>query len=119
MSTTRDVCAWTAKQTKSRTAARTIRERMVSPLDDFFLAQGLDGRRVVTQVLENLLGVLADLGRGGGHASRRARQPHRLVDDADVTELRALQARRRADVLHLRVVEHLVDAVDRPAGHLR
>src|SRR5690348_7577982 len=88
-------------------------------LDDFLPPQGVDRRAVVAELLQDLVGVLAELGRRDGDARRRARELHRLVDDADLAELRALHAGGGADVLHLGIVEHLVDRVDRPAGNLR
>ena len=63
--------------------------------------------------------MLAELGRRGGDRRRRARKLQRLIDDAKFSELRALHLHRRLDVPHLRIGEHLVDGVDRPAGHFR
>jgi hypothetical protein len=42
---------------------------------------------------------------------------HRLVDDLVLAELRALDLGSDAEVLHLRVGEHLVHAIDRPARY--
>src|SRR5258706_7379998 len=85
-------------------------------LYDLRLPQLLDLGLVVTQGSKDFGGVLARGGRGGTEAGGRPRRSHRLVDDADLAELRALHAYRCADVLHLRVGEHLVDGVDRTAG---
>src|SRR5712664_2803504 len=85
-------------------------------LYNLFLPQLLDLSLVVTQGSKDLGGVLPQLRRRGREGRRRTRELHRLVDDADLAELRALHADRGADVLHLRVGEHLVDGVDRAAG---
>src|SRR5688572_29390961 len=51
------------------------------------------------------------------HPARRARQRHRLPDEADRSAILLRRALRDAEMLDLRIVEHLIDVVDRPARH--
>jgi hypothetical protein len=64
-----------------------------------------------------LLGLLAELRRPCCHFARGARQRDRLADQADVTVLGIRHVLRDAEMLDLSVLEHLVDGIDRAAGH--
>src|SRR5215213_8891292 len=70
-----------------------------------------------TELRQHFLGLLAELRRARGHAARRARQRHWLADELDVAVLVVRHVLGNAEVLDLGVVEHLVDRIDRAAGH--
>src|SRR2546425_7480370 len=61
--------------------------------------------------------MLAELGGRRLHAGRSTRQLHRLAQHVEAAELRMLDRGGDAEVLYLRIGEHLVDAVDRAAGN--
>ncbi|MGY4334582.1 hypothetical protein ACVWWG_008999 [Bradyrhizobium sp. LB7.2] len=69
------------------------------------------------ELLQHFVGLLAELRRPRHHPARRARQRHGLADQADVAVFIVRHLLRDAEMLDLRVFEHLVDGVDRPAGH--
>src|SRR5688572_6669166 len=80
------------------------------------LAQCRDLRVVVAQVLQNLHGVLARLGRVLQLLRLRiAAQVDRLADDRLLPVFRMVDRLRDAEMLHLRIGEYLVDRVDRAA----
>src|SRR5712672_2514606 len=80
------------------------------------LAQGGDLLCAVAELLEHRASVLAELGRRRVQLAGRARQREGL---ADQRELALLHRLRHADMLDLRVGEHLVDRIDRSARHAR
>src|SRR3989454_10152663 len=61
--------------------------------------------------------MLAELGRRRLHCGRSTRQLHRLAQHVEAAEPRVLDRGGDAEVLYLRIGEHLVDAVDRAAGN--
>ena len=63
--------------------------------------------------------MLPDLGRRRHYRRGRAREPRRLAQHLEAAELRVLDRRGGAEMAHLRIGEHLVDTIDRPAGHAR
>ena len=81
------------------------------------LPQRLDLVRAKPELRQHLLGLLAEFRRPRRHLARGARQRHRLADQADVAVLRIGHVLRDAEMFYLGVVEHLVDRIDRPAGH--
>src|SRR5439155_1023546 len=120
--------AGTAAESAAAVEARRKSRRLVELIFPSFLLRAtrlynlrlpqlLDLAFAVAQLGEHLGGVLAQLRRRSRDSRRRAREPDRLVDDADLAELRALRAHRGAEMPHLRVGEHLVDRVDRAARH--
>src|SRR4051812_46364393 len=78
-------------------------------LDDFRLAE--------SELLQNLIGVLADIRRPRRDLARGARQRERLADQAELAAVGACRLLRDAEVPDLRVGKHLVDRVNRPARH--
>src|SRR6266480_6456704 len=120
--------AGTAAESAAAVEARRKSRRLVELIFPSFLlratrlynlrlTQLLDLAFAVAQFGEHLGGVLAQLRRRRRDVSRRAREPDRLVDDSQFPEFPALHFRRRLDVLHLGVVEHLVDRIYRAARH--
>src|SRR4051812_31224961 len=71
----------------------------------------------VAHFRQHLVGVLADLGQGAAHRRGCARESRRLVNDAQAPETRMVHLGGGADVLYLRVGEHLVHRIDGPARH--
>src|SRR4051812_2318197 len=99
-----------------RTPRNDARSVSRSASDRVGLAQGGDLLCAVAELLEHRAGVLAERGRRRVELARRAREPERL---ADQRELALFHRLRHADMLDLRVGEHLVDRIDRPARHPR
>src|SRR5215213_11658556 len=81
------------------------------------LAQFGDLVLAESELRQHFLGLLAEFRRARGHGARRARQRHRLADELDVAVLVVRHVLGDAEVLDLGVVEHLVDRIDRAAGH--
>src|SRR5215510_4974506 len=80
------------------------------------LAERRDLARLEPELLEDCVGVLAEVGRRRRDPARRARQRHRLTGHAQRLAL-FLDALRHAEVHHLRIGIDLVDRIDRPAGN--
>src|SRR5580658_5741720 len=70
-----------------------------------------------TEFLEHRVGVLAEIGRSYYELRRRARQRDALADEPHLALVLLGHALGDAEMLHLRVGEHLVDRVDRATGH--
>src|SRR5438128_9926353 len=61
--------------------------------------------------------MLAELGGRRLHGGRSTGQLHRLAEHVEAAQPRVLDRGGDAEVLYLRIGEHLVDAVDRAAGN--
>ena len=81
------------------------------------LAQLRDLVLAEAELGQHFLGLLAEFRRPRGHLAWRARQRHRLADELDVAVLVVRHVLGDAEMLDLGVVEHLVDRIDRAAGH--
>ena len=68
------------------------------------------------ELAQDLIGMLADRGRVALHTRGRAGEAHRLRQHLQFAEMRRGHLRRHAEMPHLRIGEHLVDGIDRPAG---
>src|SRR5262249_53432953 len=88
-----------------------------SGLDNLAVTQIGDAFEDVGVFPEYLLGVLAFFGRGSHHSVWRAAKLDRLVDHGDVAKCGMLDGSGHAEMLHLRVCEYLVRAVDRTTGN--
>src|SRR5262249_32809199 len=105
-----------AAPTRSYQAARIL-PPAAPGLDHLLLLALPDLVRAVAGLLQALVGVLAHLGGGASHLRRRARECDRDVLDRDLADGRALHLDGQAEVTDVRVRVHLLDVVDRPAGH--
>src|SRR6185312_12237537 len=81
--------------------------------------QSLDGIVVIPELAQHRVGVLAALRRRAVQPRRRAAQRDRLSDQVDAAERRMIDRLGDAQMLHLRVGEDLVHAVDRARRHAR
>src|SRR6478752_1187807 len=81
------------------------------------LAQRRNFLGLEAELLEHHVGVFTDPWRMRDQPARRARQRHRLADQLHQRFVLLLHALRDAEMLHLRVSEHLIDGIDRPGGH--
>src|ERR1700693_4994099 len=81
----------------------------------FRLMQRGDVALAETDFLEHRVGVLAELRRPHYELRRRARQRHALADEPHLALVLLGHALRDAEMLHLRIREHFVDGIDRPA----
>ena len=81
------------------------------------LPQLRDLVRAEAELGQHLVGLLAEFRRPRRHLARRARQREGLADQADVAVLVVRHVLRDAEMLDLGVLEHLVDRIDRAAGH--
>src|ERR1700734_837532 len=90
---------------------------MTMRLYRFRLMQRGDVALAETELLEHRVGMLAELRRPRHELRRRARQRDALADQAHLALVLLGHALRDAEMLHLRVGEHLVDRVDRATGH--
>src|SRR5579862_3480159 len=68
-----------------------------------------------TEFLEHRVGMLAELRWPHHELRRRARQRDALADEAHLALVLPGHALRDAEMLHLRIGEHFVDGIDRPA----
>src|SRR5260370_40225196 len=73
--------------------------------------------RAKSELGKHLVGLLAELRRPGRHPARRSRQRDRLADQTDMTVLGVRHVLRHAEMLDLSVLDHLIDGIDRAAGH--
>src|SRR3954465_234274 len=85
--------------------------------DDAALVQIGDRAGVEADVLQHFVGVLAEIGRlpAQGRGLRRGRHVDRLADHLDGAERLVVDRLGDAEMLDLRIVERLVDRIDRPA----
>src|SRR6202046_2629135 len=90
---------------------------MTMRLYRFRLMQRGDVALADTEFLEHRIGVLPKLWRPHHELRRRARQRDALADEPHLALVLLGHALRDAEMLHLRVGEHLVDRVDRATGH--
>src|SRR5439155_15934592 len=81
------------------------------------LAQHRDLAAGKTEFLQHLFGLLAEFRRARRHRAWRARQGHGLADQLNVPVLVIGHVLRDAEMLDLRILEHLVDGIDRTTGH--
>src|SRR5438876_11831007 len=86
-----------------------------APSDDLAVAAAGDLGGAAAEFAQDLVGVLAHLGRRRLERARRARQCHRLTDEFDGAALRRVERLRHAEVLDLGVGEDLVHGIDRAA----
>src|SRR5712671_6067976 len=90
---------------------------VASPSNHLALPQIGDLVLAETELGKHLLGLFAEFGWARRHLARRARQRDWLRNQADVAVLAIGHVLGDAEVLNLGVIEHLVNRVDRPAGH--
>jgi len=88
-------------------------------LDDAVPSQSRNLLGRVAQLAQDLVGVLAVLGRGATNRAGRARERRRQPLHPDLTALGMAHGPRQVEMLHLRVLEDLPDVVDRPRGDAR
>src|SRR5215510_14225225 len=79
-------------------------------------AQRRDLFRLESELPQNRVGVLAEIGRRRRQPARRARQPHGLARHAQ-RPAHLLDALRHAEMGDLRIGVDLIDGIDRPARH--
>src|SRR5262245_43526849 len=109
-SATADLDAHRPGMTAERAKTRSASHHLALPqLGDLVGAEAEFGK--------HFLGLLAELRRPRRHPARRARQREGLADQADVAVLVVRHVLRHAEMLDLGVLEHLVDRIDRAAGH--
>ena len=104
-----------SRRTTLATMKRGVRATFAPRLDRSLAPQVRDLRVVVAQPAQDLLGVLAPLRRRGADAARDAGHVDRRGDQLGLPEPPVLHRGGEAEMLDLRVGEHLVDRVDRPA----
>src|ERR1700682_2705241 len=81
--------------------------------------QLLDLVRSISQRSQNLVIMLAEVGRGGSNFSITTRDLAGLRHQIDLAEPRMRDRSLDAQLLHLRIGEGIPDVVDRPAGKAR
>src|SRR6202011_3416060 len=88
-------------------------------LDLYNLSRAEPGDRFVVIAVfpQHFLGMFALFRGRMGDMTGRAAEFYRLVDDRGVAERSMMHRRGHAEMLHLRVGEHFVHAIDRAAGH--
>src|SRR5206468_2163983 len=112
----------------SQGAAHPSRRRFAAPQDEITgvwrrhshhlaLSQLRDLIAAKTKFREHLFGLLAELRRARRHRAWRARQGHGLADQLNVPVLVIGHMLRDAEMFDLRILEHLVDGINRTAGH--
>src|SRR5579871_6942708 len=87
-------------------------------LNDPTVAQAFDLRRRESKLGQYLVGVLGEFGRATREAARRAAQAKRLARQGDLLAVGGGQALAQPQMLGLRIVERLIDRIDRPTWHL-
>src|SRR4030095_1085574 len=80
-------------------------------------AQPFDVLGGESELAQDLVGVLADIGSGRAHGGRRARERDGRALQAHLTEGVVLDRHGEAEVLHLLVLEGLLGVEDGPARH--
>src|ERR1035437_10508771 len=84
---------------------------------DLALLQRDDLVSIEPKFRKHFIGLFAELRRPRRHFARRSRQRDWLTDQTDVTVLCVRHILCDAEMLDLGVLEHLVDRIDRAAGH--
>ena len=84
---------------------------------DLALLEGGDLVRAKSKFRKYFVGLFAELRRPRRDSAGSARQRERLTDQADFAVLGVGRVLGDAEMLDLIVLEHLVDRIDRPAGH--
>src|SRR6266496_1001654 len=102
----------------SRSAATSAGEKCsVMRLHDLVGAQPFDVLGGESKLAEDLVGVLADIGSGRAHRGRGARQRGGRALEAHLAERVVLDRHREPEVLHLLVLEGLLDIEDGTARY--
>src|SRR5262249_43855677 len=101
----------------SPTTARLGPSRARKRLDRLLLLEARDLVRRVAQLAKDLIGMLTVRRRRLADRARSARQRRRHALDADLAALGMAHRLGHAEMLDLRIVEHLLDVVDRAGGH--
>src|SRR6266849_4852205 len=86
-------------------------------LDDLVPSKRVDVGLRESELTQDLLGVLADVRRRRPDRAGRPRQRDGRALDAHLSELAVLDRRGRPRVLHLLVLECLLDVEDGAVGH--
>src|SRR5438132_3328299 len=102
----------------SRSAATSAGEKCsVMRLHDLVGAQPFDVPGGESKLAEDLVGVLADVGSGRAHRGRGARERGGRALQAHLAERVVLNRHGQAQVLHLLVLEGLLDIEDGTARY--
>src|SRR5437773_3458659 len=115
--TSRTVTATANVRARVRVMSKVGSSVRSETLDDGILPQDADFFGGVAQLAEDLVGVLAVDGRGAADRPRRAGERRWQPLHQHLAALGMTHGLRELVVLHLGILEHLLDVVDRPGGH--